>query len=92
VHPHVDRPRAPVDALDGAERHENAPPRGKKAPRRGEKAGHRPALLLDAKIRGASDLAVRRLDAIADDLRTAAGELFEPRKPAKIERAPAAPV
>ena len=89
--PHIDGLRALIDALDGAERHEDAPPRRKKAPRCGEKAGHDPALRLDAEIRGASDFAVGRFDAIADDFRAAARELVQLRKPAKIQRAVSAP-
>ena len=47
---------------------------GKKAARRGEKTSHRPALLLDAEIRCAADRAVRRLDAVTDQLGSAVGE------------------
>jgi hypothetical protein len=88
----MDRLRALIDALDGAERHEDAPPRREQAPRCGEKAGHDPAFLLDAQIGSASNLAVGRLDAIADDFGAAARELVELRKAAEIERALAAPV
>jgi hypothetical protein len=42
--------------------------------RRGEKTSHRPALLLDAEIRCAADRAVRRLDAVTDQLGSAVGE------------------
>ena len=64
---------------------------GKRRRGAARRPGHHPALLLDAEIGGASDLAVGRLDAIADDLRAAAGELVELRNAAKIERTLAAP-
>ena len=88
----MDRPGTLVDSLDRIERHEDAPPRGKEATRRDQDAGHHPAFVLEAEIRGASDFSIRRHDPVAEDVVAVAGEIVERRKPAEIGRAAAPPV
>ena len=83
----MDGAGALVDPLDRVERHEDAPPRGKEAARRDQHAGHHPAFVLEAEIRGAPHFAVGRDHAIAEDVVAVAGEVIERRKPAEIRPA-----